>query len=389
LGQEVPVISSTALNEQYGSALLAKACCPICLSGLIHRSDDDAAAWLECTSCRATFPVLAGLPIFLLDDHNWTKKADEIEGEVLFNTLKIPMEVHIERNAFVDGNTARFLAATDTDLSRDDVLIVGCSMAELMFFTPRSRRATCLDIVPRLAADCRKATRQSGSTAAWVCGDGECLPFEDESFDAVIVRQSLHHMLRYFSAVCEFFRVCRRGGRLLIIDEPFSPPTARDVQLLSGADAEVLFESVQLGHVRSRLSVGRKQHPDEGPSVDMQSLEQNKPYVEADPADPESLLADKYHVFSLLGCLAAVLQHTSSYTLNWPPEVAWTDESGEFVRFCHGPNPHFAENSLERILSPGHVSLVATKTDRTRVFRDRTGLSPVPFDVVRQLAGPS
>jgi SAM-dependent methyltransferase len=381
------VITSTALNERYGSALLAKACCPICLSGLIHRSDSDTEGALECTSCRAAFPVLAGLPIFLLGDQNWTKKADEIEGEVLFNVRKIPMEVHIQRNAFVDGNTARFLAASGTDLSRDDVLIVGCSMAELMFFAPRSRRVTCLDIVPKLAADCREATRQSGTPAAWVCGDGECLPFEDESFDAVVVRQSLHHMLRYFSAICEFFRVCRRGGRLLIVDEPFSPPTAQDVTLFSGADSEVLFESVRLGDVRGRLMVGSGQRPDEGPSIVMQRLEQDRPYIDADPADPESLLADKYHVFSLLSCLAAVRRHTSSYSLSWPPEVAWTDESGELVRFCHGPNPHVDQNPLERIVSPGHVSLVAIKTDPSMVFRDRTGLRPVPVDVVRHLAG--
>jgi SAM-dependent methyltransferase len=381
------VITSTALNEQYGSVLLAKACCPICLSALIHRSDSDRDVELECTACRAAFPVVAGLPIFLLDDQNWTKKADEIEGEVQFNVRKIPIEVHVERNAFVDGHTARFLAASGTDLSRDDVLVVGCSMAELMFFAPRGRRVTCLDIVPRLAADCLEATRRSGIPAAWVCGDGECLPFEDESFDAVIVRQSLHHMLRYFSAICEFFRVCRRGGRLLIIDEPFSPPTAEDVKLLSGTDQEVLFDSVRLGDVRSRLGVGEGQRPDEGASIDMQGLEQDQAYIEADAADPESLLADKYHVFSLLGCLAAVRRHTSSYYLNWPPEVAWTDESGELVRFCHGPNPHVDENALERIVSPGNVSLVATKTGPTTVFRDRTGLRPVAFDVVRQLTG--
>ena len=381
------MITSTALDDLYGSALLAKACCPICLSALIHRPDGDIEAALECTACRAAFPVVAGLPIFLLDDRNWTKKADEIEGEVLFNERKIPMEVHIERNAFVDSHTARFLAASGTDLSRDDVLIVGCSMAELMFFAPRSRRVTCLDIGPRLAADCRAATRQSGIPAAWVCGDGECLPFEDESFDAVIVRQSLHHMLRYYSAICEFFRVCRRGGRLLIIDEPFSPPTADDVKLLSGADADVLFDSVRLGDVRSRLGVGAGQHPGEAASVDMQGLEQDQPYIAADAANPESLLADKYHVLSLLGCLAAVRQHTTSYNLNWPPEVAWTDESGEVVRFCHGPNPHVDENALDRIVSPGNVSLVATKTGPTTVFRDRTGLRPVAFDVVRQLTG--
>jgi SAM-dependent methyltransferase len=381
------MISSREVDEKYGSLLSAKACCPVCLSSVIHRQVDDATAVLECTSCRSGFPVLAGLPVFLLDDENWTKKVDEIEGEVLFNQCKIPVEVHVQRNAFVDDNTTAFLSASNSDLSRDDVLIVGCSMAELMFFAPLSRREMCLDIGPKLAADCREATLQRGIEAGWVCGDGECLPFENESFDAVIVRQSLHHMLRYFSAISEFFRVCRRGGRVLIIDEPFSSPTAEDAELLSGSDTEVLFASVHIGHVRRRFGVGRRPDVAEGRLIDIASVERHQAYIEPNRADPESLLADKYHSFSLLSCIAAVRQHASPYELSWPREIAWTDESGESVRFCHGPNPNIDKALLERILSPGNVSLVAVKTDRTRFLRNRTGLRPVAFAVARQLSG--
>jgi SAM-dependent methyltransferase len=381
------MITSRELGERYDSALLAKACCPFCLSHLIHRPGTGAEDALECTSCGAKFPVLEGLPIFLLDDQNWMKKADEIEGEVLYNERKIPMEVHIERTTFVNGNTAAFLAASRTDLSRDDVLIVGCSMAELMFFAPRSEHVTCLDIGPRLVADSREATLGSGISGSWVCGDGECLPFENESFDAVIVRQSLHHMLQYVSAICEFFRVCRRGGRVLIIDEPFSPPTTEDVELLSGADTEVLFDSVRLGDVRNQLGARRAQGPGKDPMIDIEHLERERPYIEPNRSDPESLLADKYHSFSLVSCIAAVRQHTVSYSLDWPREIAWTDDSGKFVRFLHGPNPRFDKSLLERIVSPGNVSLVAVKTERTRVFRNRSGLRPIPSAVARRLSG--
>ena len=379
------MITSRELRERYDPLLLAKACCPLCLSSLNPGGEAGLDA-LECTSCGAAFPVLAGMPIFLLDDENWTKKEDEIEGEVLYNVRKIPMEVHVERNAFVDRNTAECLTATNTHLSHDDVLIVGCSMAELMFFAPRTGRVTCLDIGPKLALDCRMATIQRGIAAAWVCGDGECLPFEDETFDAVVVRQSLHHMLRYFSAICEFFRVCRRGGRVLIIDEPFSPPKAEDARLLFGADTEILFDSVKVGHVRRRLGITSGQYL-AASSIDMERLETGRVYIEPDRSDPESLLADKYHSFSLVSCVGAVRQHASSFVLHWPREVAWNDESGEVVRFCHGPNPHFEKNPLERVLSPGNASLVARKVDRTKLFRNRIGLKPVPPEVARQLLG--
>ena len=68
------MISSRELREQYDPLLLAKACCPLCLSSLCHRQGVGELAGLECMSCGAIFPVMSRLPIFLLDDENWAKK---------------------------------------------------------------------------------------------------------------------------------------------------------------------------------------------------------------------------------------------------------------------------------------------------------------------------
>ena len=156
-------------------------------------------------------------------------------------------------------NTAAFVERSGTDLSRDDVLIVGCSMEELRFFAPRSRRTTCLDIGPRLAADCRQADPSEWDPGRLGCAEtGECLPFEDESFDTVIVRQSLHHMLRYFSAICEFLRgSAGAAGAYSSLTSRSVLPAPRTWSSLSGADAEALFDSVRLGDVRSRLGLAR------------------------------------------------------------------------------------------------------------------------------------
>lgn len=52
-----------------------------------------------------------------------------------------------------------------------------------------------------------------------VCSYGEDLPFEDNSFDVVYVRQGLHHAADLNMMVSEFYRVLRPGGLFLATRE--------------------------------------------------------------------------------------------------------------------------------------------------------------------------
>lgn len=309
-------------------ALIEKMACPICLGEISW----DATT---CRKCAAVFPTLSGLPVFLVDDENRRIKQDEIQGEAEFNQKHIPLEVHIARNAFVDRNTERFLDHVGASLTGKELLAVGASMSEILLCLRLGALPIGLDIGPELTLDCLKATASRGLDAGWVCGDGEALPFKTESFDLVMVRQALHHMLKYRSAVSEFFRVLRIGGVLLIVDEPYC-----------GAE-----------------------------SVSGDS-EQPREYIES-TGTPESLLADKYHSLSLPNCLQAIEQHTSDYKLHWPEETAWTDESTGAVQFCTGPSHLLQVPVEERKTMQGNVSVMARKLAPTTVFRDRSGLRPL------------
>jgi ubiquinone/menaquinone biosynthesis C-methylase UbiE len=55
-------------------------------------------------------------------------------------------------------------------------------------------------------------------------GNAEDLPFVDESFDLVYCRSSLHHFADPTVAVSEMVRVCRKGGRIVLLD--LVPPDA-------------------------------------------------------------------------------------------------------------------------------------------------------------------
>jgi SAM-dependent methyltransferase len=251
------MILTDALSRRYHPDILRHLSCPVCLSSLFHSRIDNKTEHLSCYACSSIFLVSDGLPILLLEDENWRQKADEIEGETTYNINKVPLKVHVERNAFVDNNTESFLTESQVNLLNDDILIVGCSMAELEFFSKKARNVVCLDIVPSVTKASFEATGHRQIPAAWVCGDGECLAFEEESFDAVIVRQTLHHMLKYYSAICELFRVCKRGGHVLVIDEPFSPLDLGDMSFLSLSDDFIVYKDIQLGQIRKKAKIPR------------------------------------------------------------------------------------------------------------------------------------
>ena len=99
-----------------------------------------------------------------------------------------------------------------------DLLDCGCGtgpMISLLYEQNPERHYTGIDITPRMI-EVAKAKALPG--VRFVVGDCEALPFEDDSFDAVICSNSFHHYpnpQRFFHSVC---RVLRPGGRLILQD---------------------------------------------------------------------------------------------------------------------------------------------------------------------------
>ena len=52
-----------------------------------------------------------------------------------------------------------------------------------------------------------------------ICAESERLPFDDESFERVIMVDALHHVYDYRSTAKELWRVVKPGGRI-VIEEP-------------------------------------------------------------------------------------------------------------------------------------------------------------------------
>jgi ubiquinone/menaquinone biosynthesis C-methylase UbiE len=83
----------------------------------------------------------------------------------------------------------------------------------------RVRQVVGVDLTPALLHIGRERLRDAKiENVLFQEANAELLPFVDESFDIVFCRSSLHHFADAQRAVEEMFRVCRIGGRVVIVD---------------------------------------------------------------------------------------------------------------------------------------------------------------------------
>jgi SAM-dependent methyltransferase len=133
-------------------------------------------------------------------DQNW---ADSVAGD---------MERH-----YSPGRTWEALARTALPLLKPgDVLDIASGdgvLAELL--APHSHRYVCIDTSPRVVAAATERLRRFANVEVRE-GDMHALPFDDASFDLVVLMHALTYSTKPAQAVAESARVLKPGGRLLL-----------------------------------------------------------------------------------------------------------------------------------------------------------------------------
>ncbi len=121
---------------------------------------------------------------------------------------------------------ARLLAAAGVtqDMKVLDVAcgpgIVACAVAA------QAAHVTGIDLTPAMIAQARERQQSLKlDNIDWHVGDATRLPFAAGAFDVVLTRYSFHHMLDPAVALREMKRVCRKDGRVVVIDATPSPET--------------------------------------------------------------------------------------------------------------------------------------------------------------------
>lgn len=131
------------------------------------------------------------------------------------------LPIHAEADAMVRTIGACALAP---DL---DVLDVACGPGILACaLAPYARSVLGIDITPAMIDQGRlRQARMAVDNVDWRIGNATSLPFDDQCFDRVTTRYSLHHMTDPAAVLMEMKRVCRSGGRIVVIDATPSPET--------------------------------------------------------------------------------------------------------------------------------------------------------------------
>jgi SAM-dependent methyltransferase len=96
--------------------------------------------------------------------------------------------------------------------------IVACAAAR------NASHVTGIDLTPAMIDQAQKRQRALGlGNLDWHVGNACALPFNEGAFDIVLTRYSFHHLPDAIVALREMKRVCRAGGRLVVIDATPSP----------------------------------------------------------------------------------------------------------------------------------------------------------------------
>src|SRR2546426_2594324 len=110
----------------------------------------------------------------------------------------------------------------------DSVLDVACGGGLVVCaFARPVRHATGIDLTPAMLEQARKNQAAQGLTnVTWKHGDVLPLPYPDASFSIVTSRFAFHHFLDPLTAIKEMARVCRPGGKVVVVDSAPAPDTA-------------------------------------------------------------------------------------------------------------------------------------------------------------------
>jgi len=140
------------------------------------------------------------------------------------------------------------------------VLEVGCGTGCLTLpLAATASRTVGVDLSPQHIAALAGYADDAGVEIEGVVASGADLPFDDDSFDVVVLASVVHLVPEPGPLLREAERVCRRDGRLVVAGPwRWHPKASKTVKRLLGKTVETTtwpftVERVQRGLLRSRL----------------------------------------------------------------------------------------------------------------------------------------
>jgi ubiquinone/menaquinone biosynthesis C-methylase UbiE len=102
----------------------------------------------------------------------------------------------------------------------DTVLDIACGSGIVACaFATQASHVTGIDITAAMIEEAKKTQQKKGlSNMQWQIGEVASLPYDNESFSIVVSRFGFHHFQNPATVLSEMTRVCKPGGRVLVVD---------------------------------------------------------------------------------------------------------------------------------------------------------------------------
>jgi SAM-dependent methyltransferase len=192
------------------AGLAERICCPRCKSSA--RLDADRVV---CSSCGATYPTVAGIPVLFNEEASLFDNASaaSMTAAPPRRTSRLKAFVRaitpsISRNYRADENYEH-LSRLIAEAGGGDILVVGAGTNPVglnRLLEQGNTQVVETDVVP-------------GPRAGMIC-DAHDIPFLDDTFDAVVIQGVICWLQDPERAVAEIHRVLRPGG-LVYAETPF------------------------------------------------------------------------------------------------------------------------------------------------------------------------
>jgi len=119
-----------------------------------------------------------------------------------------------------DASALAMIVSAAAPRATDTVLDVACGGGIIVCaLAPHVSHATGIDMTPAmLERAAQLAVEKRIANTRWDQGDVTSLPYPDGAFDIVVTRFSMHHFLDPLVVLREMARVCRPGGRVVVVD---------------------------------------------------------------------------------------------------------------------------------------------------------------------------
>jgi len=137
------------------------------------------------------------------------------------------------------------------DIQDKDILINGIGTGLDLEYLPDGPRYTGSDITPLMLKRAQKRANQSAIDINLICADSQNLPFENESFDVIIMHLILAVVPDPERALQEADRVLKKNGNIYILDKFLKPgqlaPVRRSLNTVLrhiATRTDVVFEDV-------------------------------------------------------------------------------------------------------------------------------------------------